>query len=166
MTEPRYTARIDAIHRPFAITLDDVSFRAPFTVRITWRPTDAQAGLLVPDWIDGQPAISCRDYDKGNTTRWFIRATTYGFRDVTLETQKEGTRMTFAPVAPPKTRTRGRWFAWECGRWVDKPNHDHHQACYVRCRQEYWHTPPWEPGQDMTPNPPTDPEHRKQKAQP
>lgn len=164
MPDPNYTARIDALHTPFAITLDDASFRAPFMVRITWNPSDAQARVLCPEWINGQPAMHLRNYDKGDTSRWFIRAREYGFRDVELETVREGDRMIVSPIPPPRTRTRGRWFAWECGRWIDKPNHDYHQACYCRTRAEYWHTPQWEPGQDMTPNPPTDPEWHKQKS--
>lgn len=163
MPEPAYKVIIDPMHLPFAIVLEDPSYRAPFMVRITWMPSDAQSRLLCPDWINKQPAIGMRNYDKGNTSRWFIRAREYGFRDVELETHKEGTREIKHQIPAPKTRTRGRWFAWEGGQWVNKPNHAHHLECFVRDRKEYWHTPSWEPGQDMTPIPPLDPEYRKQK---
>lgn len=142
MTEPSYTARIDAIHVPFAVTLDQPSFRSPHMMRVTWKPSDAQARALCPEWIDGQPAMHLRNYDSANTSRWFIRAKTYGFRDVELETVKEGDRLVMFPIPPPKTRTRGRWFTWECGQWVDKPNHDYHQACYCRARALGWSLDP------------------------
>lgn len=163
-----YTVRAGpmAAPHPFLITMDDASFHRPVLIRVTWRPSPAQAGLLVPDWVDGQPAVAMRDYDRAHTSRWFVRAAMYGFRDVELETVREGDRMTLGDIAPPKTRTRGRWFTWECGRWVQKPNHDFHQACYARARAEYWHTPPWEPGADMRPHPPTDETYAAQKAQP
>jgi len=167
MPTPVYTLRTDLTPHPWCVVLDDASFRRPCLVRVLWRPSAPQAGILVPDWIAGQPATALRNYDKGGTTRWHVRATTYGFRDVELETVREGDRVTLGDIAPPRTRTLGRWFTWECGRWVDKPNHQHGLACFARARAEYWHTPPYAgAGTDMTPLPPTDPTYADQKAKP
>lgn len=159
--------RIDAIHTPYAITNDRPSFRKPCIVRVIWKPTEAEARRLIPDWCDGATAVAHRDHTgTAKTTRWHVRATTYGFRDVELETVAAGESMEIEPIPPPKTRTRGRWFTWECGEWKEQSQYGWSQPYTEHYRKEYWHTPPWQPGESMTPRPPTDPVHAAQKAKP
>ena len=152
-----YRVIVDAIHQPWAIIHEAPSYRAPWMVRITWRPTAEQSKLLIPEWIIDKPVTAMRDYDeRSQITRWMVIAPSQ-WRDVILETVKAGDRMVRQAIPPPKTRTPGRWFTWEGGRWHDQPNHDTHLPWAARWKAEYWHTPPWCPGQDMRPHPPTDP---------
>lgn len=139
---------------------DSPAVRCPRMLRIRWTVSEQHRRALVDRLgsLDGRAVSPHPDQGKGRPARWHVRPVEWveGFD---IETEREGVRILGADIPPPRTRTPGAWFAWECGEWRRYlPGATFAEEIRPK---DYWHTSKYIPGQKTEIKPPTDPDRAR-----